>query len=428
MQAFLGGSALRASPSNGRCAALLLSLLATHFWVAGAVTRPHTDTALRVHVAETVPKEFRGYLPDDIAGSGDGLIREAQGEADASLGYLHWADIDWWFCSHLAKSTLHVQDIAHADLVFVPLSVSLNFLFMDAFIQEADKYLPLLRTKPHVLVLPFPMMVHFQRNASFIEHPNSKAFTFVVLDHVQGRELVFPKHGERHFDASNYVIAPYPAHVHWGYKNNKRMEWSEMQRTLKEKQRLAFECFVVRYYPDRFASFESCIARPNQCLHSNFSGDTRISDLKREQGLSWYTIHPMGDHIVRNSLYDTFMWLSIPVMFEDDIIEHLPFNDVLDYSMLLKHVEKSKILGGSSENVADVLQKDFDTAEAEAKLVYMYKVHHVFQYAMEPLWKVVSFTRRNVLAEEDDALTFTLKAVLRNICTRGMLHRKCRLQ
>lgn len=426
MQAIFGGSARGKWLLAKASITLIVAFQFATLLGVAAVTRPHADTALRVHVTETPPKDFRLDFPDDFASAKHGLIYEVA-SPNASLGYLHWAHIDRWFCSQLADSALHVKEVAHADIIFVSLAVGLEFQYFDLFIQEAEGFLPLFRTKPHVVILQYPMMVHFQRNASFIEHPNSKHFTFIVLDHVQGQDLVFPRSGERHFDASNYVIAPYPAHVHWGYRDSRKLDWTQAQAAIAQKQRLAFESFVVRSFPDRYACYESCMARPSQCLHHNFTGETDVADLMREQLASWYTVQPMGDYIVRNSLFDTFMWLSIPVMFEEDIIEHLPFNDVLDYAMLLQHVPKARILGEEKENLIDQLERDFDRAEAKGKLGYMYKVHHVFQYAVEPQWRVVSFNKRHVLAEGDDALTFTLKAVLRNICARGMLHRRCRI-
>ena len=53
------------------------------------------------------------------------------------------------------------------------------------------------------------------------------------------------------------------------------------------------------------------------------------------------------------------------------------------------------------------------------------QIRHVFQYSLNPVHELIRFDKRHAIAQEDDAFTFTWKALLRRICGKGMLKEAC---
>lgn len=44
---------------------------------------------------------------------------------------------------------------------------------------------------------------------------------------------------------------------------------------------------------------------------------------------SWYALMPHADFKIRNSFYDALTTLCMPVVFEADLVRHLPFTDIV---------------------------------------------------------------------------------------------------
>lgn len=44
---------------------------------------------------------------------------------------------------------------------------------------------------------------------------------------------------------------------------------------------------------------------------------------------SWYALMPEADFKIRNSFYDALAALCLPVVFEADVMRHLPFTDMV---------------------------------------------------------------------------------------------------
>ena len=49
---------------------------------------------------------------------------------------------------------------------------------------------------------------------------------------------------------------------------------------------------------------------------------------------AWYVLHPSGDFISRGAWFDTILAGAIPVVFQSNYPDYLPFSDVLNYTML----------------------------------------------------------------------------------------------
>ena len=107
------------------------------------------------------------------------------------------------------------------------------------------------------------------------------------------------------------------------------------------------------------------------------------------------------------------------MVFDPGYAATLPFGDVVDYARLMRVVPLDSIVGGA--NALDVLRGAFDEGGALAQLAYTHAVRHAFQYMLNPVHELVRFDQLAALTAEDDALTMTLKAALRNLCGRGLL-------
>ena len=53
------------------------------------------------------------------------------------------------------------------------------------------------------------------------------------------------------------------------------------------------------------------------------------------------------------------------------------------------------------------------------------QIQHLFQFSLNPVHELIRFDQRHVIAHEDDAFTFTWKAVLRRVCKHGWLEEAC---
>ena len=80
---------------------------------------------------------------------------------------------------------------------------------------------------------------------------------------------------------------------------------------------------------------------------------------------------------------------------------------------------QEEYLQEGSENIIDVLLKQHDGKKALEMLHYIHTVRHVFQFSLNPRHELLLWHRRDSRDMEDDAFTFTIKAVMRNLCERS---------
>ena len=58
---------------------------------------------------------------------------------------------------------------------------------------------------------------------------------------------------------------------------------------------------------------------------------------------AWYVLQPSGDFIARSAWFDTILAGSIPLVFQREYPIYQPFNDVLDYSMLMETLPQVRL-------------------------------------------------------------------------------------
>ena len=69
-------------------------------------------------------------------------------------------------------------------------------------------------------------------------------------------------------------------------------------------------------------------------------------------------------------------------------------------------------------NAIDALFERFNRHTTLAQLQYIHEVRHVFQYSLNPAHDLLRWDQRAQRDHHDDAFTFTMKAVMRNLCAR----------
>ena len=77
------------------------------------------------------------------------------------------------------------------------------------------------------------------------------------------------------------------------------------------------------------------------------------------------------------------------------------------------------------DNVLDVLHGKFSMPKAMEKLAYIHKVRNVFQYMRNPAHELLRWNQRETWTPDDDAFTFTIKSVMRNLCMRRWRPDRC---
>lgn len=96
---------------------------------------------------------------------------------------------------------------------------------------------------------------------------------------------------------------------------------------------------------------------PDKCKHSNYKGSQDAVEVYKAYKSAWYALHPKG---ARNSWFDTWLADAIPVVFQAEYIDSVPFGDMLNYTKLMVYVPQKIILGKRRKNIVDILLDNFD--------------------------------------------------------------------
>lgn len=384
------------------------------------------ERALRLYVAEVPEKFFTGV-------SGKGLEEINRQYGHGALGKIWsprdkywltpWHQVDAYWTNLVSISPLRTYDVEQADMIYVPTLMRVGDTRQyNAFIEEAPSFLPWLAQKPHVMVLNHAVSV-FHAHSKMLQHPNAAHFTFLTL----GLNAPAIPNGS----VENQVAAPQFGPIHWSRGSEHFIHPKPFNETaiLEKKTILAAEAFNVRSRPDRPALYAACKGRPKLCVHHNFTGNTDAIPILHDYARAWFCPMVQGDFISRSAWFDCLLVGSIPVVFQDNYMRSVPFMDVFDFKRMSLYLPKELLLGDNSTNIFDVLKENFEEFTALDRLAYTLPRVHVFQYSLNPREEdVVLWGEENLLHPEDDAYTFTLKAVMRNACARGMLPKRCKLR
>lgn len=366
-----------------------------------------TEKELRIYVADIPPAYANGtvghYKPSVDEMHSYGAIGPL-----LSKRHDHW-NTGWdmmvpWYINQIETSQLRVHDAKHADIVFVPAVLSHgDHIQQRNFISEAASFLPYLEYKPHLIVLSFPLFDKYY-NKTLISHKN----------------IVVIAVGQRGGLPTDIVTTAYFSHVHWSRGSEKITRTFNADTIVNIKKLLAVGCFNVRLYDERTVLYEDCNSR-DKCTYMNYTSALDAVPVFEAYTSAWYVLHPVGDFLTRSALYDTWMADAIPVLFQPGYFEFLPFNDVLDYDKLVMHIPHREIVGEDRKNAIDLLESSFDEADALKRIKYIHKVKNVFQYMLNPAHELIRWDKRSTLEPQDDTFTFTMKSVLRHICSNSTI-------
>ena len=315
---------------------------------------------------------------------------------------------EWWI-TQMMTSPLRTQNATEAVFVFVPLRWKWTgddepvLQECSGFMESAQTTLPLLKSKPHLAVLNHPINVLPQ----CYNHADVQYFTFISLE---------PGLNTETGSAPHLVLAPLISHVHWHMGSDLYHRNFSLSNIDSIKTRLAYASFKVRSESEsRKLGFQGCSAVPHRCLYHDYNTEDELtSSVQAHEGYqsAYFTIMPRGEpnFLIRNSLYDALLSVSIPVLLDKNYKDYLPFQDIIQWDDLVVQV-------GMNKNFMGILQKQYAHKTVLLnKLEKLFTCRHVFQYALDPDHHLVSFDQRHIVSSFDDAFTFTLKAVLRTWC------------
>ena len=115
---------------------------------------------------------------------------------------------------------------------------------------------------------------------------------------------------------------------------------------------------------------------------------------------------------------------AIPVVFNTTFHQHLPFSDVVPYQDFVLFIDYDATLEPDAPTYVQMLQQQHNATTAQHKLERIGRLAHLFQYSLNPEHVLITWDARATIHAQDDAFTATIKALLRNLCSRG-LSTKC---
>jgi len=336
-----------------------------------------------------------------------------------------------WFIHNFYKSQdiLAVQQIEEADIIFVPVTFDRrpeDLLLMNHFFNNALKLFPLLQKKPHVIALHLPL----SRYLYGLNSSNCKYFTFISLNTDNGLNKDL-----------NVVAAPYFWKVH--YKNMADIAWKYNEKANKkeieniQKEFLAAASWKPRKFSDDglYKNLDKeqrktmHIERLNwrqQCLQAFMTLDMKkqcqwiewasigsidlhasakiMFDISKK---AWFTLMPQGDFISRVSMTESPFCDTINVM-DYQVIQSLPYNNILKYEdfTLIVDVNTTDIIS---------LMRNVSIEHRKKMILNQREIRNVFQFAIQPQYELLRWSEVDKLDPADDAFTFTIKALMKNL-------------
>lgn len=318
----------------------------------------------------------------------------------------------------IVRSPLLVPHCADADLIYVPFNLQWAkchwaediYDIVQNFTDNLENWLPLLHDKPHFMAISF-VAIH-QAEMMNISRFIEAGISFLTIE------------GD---GSPAFVEVPYPSHYHdhAGLPHNRFM-----QAALWNKSRLAFQCFRTHHGDDvlniRQQLWEACSIAQESCTH--ISPDTAKDGEVNEQtaewaegffqqaSQAWYCMQPAGDTPTRRSTFDCLLAGSIPVLFDLESLQHFPWADVIEPASLALLVNESDI------NIlfSDILP-GISHQQRDQMLHRIAEVSHVYQYSLQPSSHRILWSRVGQIEGWDDAFTFAIKSLIRNLQKRGIL-------
>lgn len=342
---------------------------------------------------------------------------------------------------HLLSAPFRTMSLEEADLVYVPFYVTLlsyahkpsacfpvysveeQESIVAAFWASIDTLLPALGSKPHWLALAqlehdIAMGCGGTWGLSFLCNPRSSEFVFTVPEAFGTSLKDFHLFNDTETLHNNMVIVPYLGHFHHS------PDQPTVNQLLTMKTYTVTMSFTWRSSSVRPKLLADCSARESLCTapmphwHDGSHMQTNVAEVMGAYSKSWYCAQPDGDTPLRIAIYDCMaIGHVLPVFFDQYIAAHLPFADILEYENFITIITDPRDKG----NVVDLLSESTSIAERLEMIEALQRVAHVFQYAVNPTYSVITFAGMHTIDKSDDAFTAGFKALLRHLCARRLL-------
>ncbi|RKO85302.1 exostosin family-domain-containing protein, partial [Blyttiomyces helicus] len=264
--------------------------------------------------------------------------------------------------------------------------------------------LPLLDTKPHLLVLS-----RVQTDFQHCRTSNTRPWGSALLCRAKHPNLWhatierFPS-----TVPNNSLVFPYPARTHFRTATHPRPVNTTAKSTL------VFGTWRTRFR-HRNELKSQCLARPGQCEFYEAPRDNGAFDnalARTRTDAATFCLQPQGDTPSRSHTWDALLAICIPVLFANAFVLPMPFEKRLPWDDMVLRVPREA--WGRGKNVVDYL-----AGVAPDRVALMQRTidahRHVFQYAVETAWpEEAGWTMDEAVAvaPEDDALTAGLKGFM----------------
>lgn len=320
---------------------------------------------------------------------------------------------DVWFIHQLNTSYRYITtNYEEADIIFVPIHIFPAD--HSKFFEKAFQLFPSLSSKPHIIILSTSLSY-----TPSLNHKNARYFHYVTHGLHFGNE-------KKMISNVNATVCPYLWRKHFTkFCVDHAYDYST-------KKYLVNGCWKERsLVPERHLWKSSCLNAPNKCLWTNWDtkpswskhgrNESRESELAIEtinaMNLSLFTMFPTGDACIRNSMFDAFQLNSIPII-PEKCYHMLPFVDVIPYKYFMVVLSDELI---SKVDIISYLEKTFTIDHIQAMMEKMSIYKHILQYSLEPYFDDLNYLQLNHIHENDDALSYTMKRILSDLCKNNKL-------
>jgi hypothetical protein len=176
---------------------------------------------------------------------------------------------------------------------------------------------------------------------------------------------------------------------------------------------------------------KSCTDHADSCTHITWNmghNMTFKASAYSKYTSHWYCLQPPGDWILRGAFYDCVVAGGLPVVFNENYPKHIAFADVFDYATMIQQAPTSAELQLQKTDYVGYLQRLHTGGNSTSKLKALQAVRRVFQYALNPDHYLISWKARADLDPRDDAFTFSMKSLLRGLCSQPGFKNKTQCQ
>lgn len=309
--------------------------------------------------------------------------------------------------------------MSEAHVIIVP-AINLQFLLLSRGLLL--KLFPLIGKIPHVIVLKTTVCLYFKELAN----ENAKLFHYI------SNSIVTCQNFDPISNGLNITISPYFWRTHYTGKNYYTESLNFKQDEIERKKTyLLSGCWKSREYGPRKSWMQSCLNNTNLCdwvqwdmdakwLWSNSSNEDNNLNLAfrtiSSMNHSWYTMLPTGDFCTRSVMYDVFQYDSIAIV-PQHCKTTFPFLETINFDTFVMFIsEDSKTM-----DIANYIIKIFDKKFVIKGIQDLRKVRHIFQFSRFPNWDTFLFDELSIISPFDDALTYTFKRVVYDLCKSNRL-------